>query len=255
MRLLLTNDDGYHAEGIQTLRKVLGRDHQVYVCAPLSQQSGTSHAISLFQPLEFCQMEETCYAVDGTPADCVKVALIHFFREVQFDLVVSGINHGPNMGEDIFYSGTVAGAREAALNGLPAVALSINEWENPCYFQEAAELFAGLLACFDHEILQTGLLLNINFPHTSTYRGIRVTHLGKRVYRDTVSVSHKEKVSYVTIEGEWPRFIPEDGTDMSLVEAGYVSITPLAIERQDKRFLSHVEKILKKYEKRACISG
>lgn len=255
MKLLLTNDDGYQAQGINTLAEVLSLSHEVYLCAPLSQQSGTGHAITLFQPLEFRQVGEKAYAVDGTPADCVKTGLIHFFLDVKFDLVVSGINHGPNMGEDIFYSGTVAGAREAALNGLPSVALSLNEWENPLYFRQAAELFAGLLACFDEDILQPGLLLNINFPHTPAYRGLRITHLGKRIYRDTVRVASQEGKNYVIIEGEWPHFVPEDGTDMSVVDAGYVSLTPLAIERQDKRFLSHIEKILKKYEKRACISS
>jgi len=254
MRVLLTNDDGYEARGLQTLAEVLSRDHEVFLCAPLSQQSGAGHAISLFQPLEFRRMGERGYALGGTPADCVKTALMYFFEDVRFDLVIAGINHGPNMGEDIFYSGTVAGAREASLNGLPAVALSLNEWEHPQYFREAAELFGGLLACFDADVLQPGLLLNINFPHRPSYKGLRITHLGKRVYRDRVSMMARDGVNYVTIEGEWPHYIPEDGTDMSVVDAGYVSITPLAIERQDKRFLSHIEKILKKYEKRACFS-
>jgi len=252
--LLLTNDDGYQARGIQTLAAVLSEQHDVYVCAPLSQQSGTSHAISLFRPLEFCEVEERSFAVGGTPADCVKVALIHLFRDVRFDLVISGINHGPNMGEDIFYSGTVAGAREAVLSGLPAVALSLNEWENPVYFEEAARMFSGLLDCFDDDILKTGVLLNINFPHSAGYRGWRITHLGKRIYRDTVSVSEQDGKHYVTIEGEWPHFVPEEGTDMSAVDAGYISVTPLAIESQDRRFIVHVEKILKKYEKKSCFS-
>ncbi|URA10081.1 5'/3'-nucleotidase SurE [Thermospira aquatica] len=254
MRLLLTNDDGYSAEGIQVLSRVLGEEHEVYITAPLSQQSGTSHAMSLFRPMEFRQVGERAYALAGTPADCVKVALLHFFQDVKFDMVVSGINHGPNMGEDIFYSGTVAGAREGTLNGLPSVALSLNEWEHPLYFEQAARFFLGILRCFDEDVLQPGLLLNINFPHQTVYRGIKITHLGKRVYRDTVSVFSQDGKNCVTIEGEWPKFVPEEGTDMSVVEAGFVSLTPLAIERQDKRFLVHIEKILKKYEKRTCFS-
>jgi len=246
MNILLTNDDGYLAKGIQILYEKLSPNHNVYLCAPLKQMSASSHAISLFKPMEIKKVSENIYALDGTPADCVKVALLHLFKEVSFDIVLSGINDGPNMGEDIFYSGTVAGAREGLMNDIFSIASSIDGWSENKNFDKAASFLSELLQNIPKAILKEKIFLNINFPGIPNFKGIKVTHLGKRIYKDFVIYEEKDGKSFATLTGDEPGFSPHNGSDMSSVSEGYISITPLANEVFDPRLrdrLSYLEKI------------
>ena len=148
MNILLTNDDGYNAEGLQTLLKKLidKTNYNIKVCAPLDQKSAVGHGVTLFKPMKYIEIENG-YAVNGTPADCIKTAVWGFYKNIKFDLVVSGINKGINMGHDIFYSGTVAGAREGLINNISGIACSRRwDWEEKnLSFNESAELMVEII--------------------------------------------------------------------------------------------------------------
>jgi 5'-nucleotidase len=230
MKILLTNDDGYEARGIRLLKEALSADHDVYVSAPLRQMSASGHSITLFRPMEIRNIGEREFAVDGTPADCVKVALFHLFRDIPFDLIVSGVNDGPNMGEDIFYSGTVAGAREGSLNKIFAIACSLDNWAGERYFENTALFVSRLVNGLPREILKERIVLNVNFPNRPELTGVRITHLGERVYKDHITLENRDGKTFVTIGGDDPSFSSDPGSDLDAVAEGFVSITPLVNE-------------------------
>lgn len=229
--LLLSNDDGVAAKGLRALHHALTEVADVVVVAPLSEQSAKSHALTLAHPLRH-RVVDGLHAVDGTPADCVYVAL---YRE-QFlprrpDLVVSGINHGYNLGVDVYYSGTVAAAREGALRGVPAIAFSSGPGGS---FEAAApvarDLVQRLLAARPTQ--GPTPLLNVNFPaHRTTYEGVRVTRIGRRRYDESIVLRHDPRGNeYFWLGGPNAYHEREKGTDTTAVDDGYVSITPLSIE-------------------------
>ncbi len=240
MNILLTNDDGYQAPGILALKNALERRHSVYLCAPKRQMSATGHAITLFKPMELVTVSDRDHAVDGTPADCVKVALFHLHKDVRFDMVVSGVNDGPNMGDDIFYSGTVAGAREGAMNRIFSVAASLDGWNAGKDFSFPACLTAEIVDRLDPSLLTENIVLNINFPNIARARGLRVTHLGERLYKDFVTREDKDNKTFVTIAGDDPTFCDQAGSDLNAVSEGYVSITPMANEVFESRILDRI---------------
>lgn len=240
MRILLTNDDGYLSPGIRALFSTFSREHDVYLCAPLQQMSASGHSITLFKPLRLISESSRIHAIAGTPADCVKAALFHIYKDIAFDLVVSGINQGPNMGEDIFYSGTVAGAREGALNGIFSIAVSMDSWQGPYFFEKAAITTAGIVKKITPELFTEKLLLNINFPCTEAERGIRVTRLGQRVYRDFITTEIRGSESYITIGGDDPSFSTIQGSDLDAVAENMVSVTPLANDLHDPSTLDKI---------------
>jgi 5'-nucleotidase len=246
MNILLTNDDGYGAPGINLLKEKLVMDHKVYICAPMRQMSASSHAITLFKPMEMLKVNDCIYAVDGTPSDCVKIALFHFFRDIKFNAVISGINDGPNMGDDILYSGTVAGAREGSLNNIFSIAVSMDGWSINKNFDIPALFISELLERLERSFIKSNLMLNINFPDSCEPKGIKVTHLGKRIYKDRVISEEKEGKLLLTITGDEPGFYHDEGSDMNSVSDGYISITPLANEITDpvlKKRLVYLEKL------------
>lgn len=230
MNILLTNDDGFYADGITTLKKELSRDHSVFVCAPISERSASSHSITLFKKMEIIKINEYEFALDGTPADCVKVALLHLFKDVPIDILISGINDGPNMGDDIFYSGTVAGAREGLLNNLFSIAASVDTYNKNKSFELPAKFISELLMSINKEILSKKLLLNINFPNSSSYKNVKITRLGRRIYKDSVIFETIDGKSFVTIGGEDPDYEYEKNSDLGAVADGYISITPITNE-------------------------
>jgi 5'-nucleotidase len=202
---------------------------EVVTVAPEHEQSATSHSISLHRPLRHRRVEDKVHAVDGTPADCIYVAL---YREDLLprrpDLVVSGINHGPNLGSDVFYSGTVAAAREAALRGIPAIAFSNLGKDMDRAATVSVELCARMLSAklpSDH-----APLLNVNFP-PGAFKGLRATRLGTRHYAEGVDVRTDPRGrEYFWIGGPGGvKHEPLDGSDTDAADAGYVSITPLAL--------------------------
>jgi 5'-nucleotidase len=228
--LLVSNDDGVDAPGIIALREALATFADVYTVAPQTEQSAKSHSITLHHPLRFNRVDERVWAVDGTPADCVYVAF--FLQDLlprRPDLVVSGINHGPNLGNDVHYSGTVAAAREGALRGVASIALSSSSPDMEGAAQYAKRFCKQLLAA----TMPGGQapLLNVNFP-PSPPKGIRATRLGFRLYSDEVEVRDDPRGRhYLWIGGPGgARNEPVEGADTEALDEGFISVTPLSIE-------------------------
>lgn len=228
-RILITNDDGIYSEGIRKLADVLRKVGDVIIVAPDREQSAASHALTLNRPLRLLELEENEWIVDGTPTDCVNLAVLKLMRDRRPDIVVSGINFGPNLGDDVTYSGTISAAFEGALLNIPSIAFSALIGEH-FSFDRCAE-FAGLLT---HYILEQPrnpqIILNVNFPVTQ-FRGVRVTRLGKRVYSEGVIERLDPRGrKYYWIGGDPPTWHPGEGTDFEAVQNGYVSITPLHLD-------------------------
>jgi 5'-nucleotidase len=234
MRILITNDDGIHAPALLALHREFEPLGEITVVVPDRDQSATSHSLTLHRPLRIQEVGEDTYSVDGTPTDCVLVAF-HGQLGERPDLVVSGINHGPNMGEDVFYSGTVAAAIEGVLQGVPGVAASLVT-RQASDFGEPADVVGRILRQFLERGLTRRRLINLNIPYlpVEAIRGVRITRLGTRIYEDTLvrKVDPRGR-DYYWIGGEDPVWRPDEGTDFHAVDAGYVSLTPLQLELTD----------------------
>lgn len=227
-RILVTNDDGIHSPGIRALEEALGNVGEVYTVAPLYEQSAASRKITLRKPFRYETVGQRRYAVDGTPADCAMMALTHLLG-FHPDLVVSGINNGPNLGENVYYSGTVAGAAEGAKYGIPAIAMSVNQRVDIDYLPAAG--FAAKLA---KEVLATGLppgvALNVNVPHPR-YSGVQITHQSRKISRNLmIETRDPYDRPYYWMHEEVPLEAAEDGSDYAAVRDGKVSITPLRFD-------------------------
>ncbi len=227
VRILLTNDDGIHSDGLTKLEEALREVGDVYVVAPASEMSGASHSLTLSRPLRIRRIDERHWTVDGTPTDCVTLALNQILGEDERpDICCSGINYGANLGDDASYSGTVAGALEATILGVPGLAFSLVAREN-FDFTEAAR-FAVVAV---RRVLETGLpegtLLNINIPR-GEIRGARVTRQGIKHARPIISehIDPRGK-AYYWIGEEYYSSTFEEGTDYFAVEHGYISVTPM----------------------------
>ncbi|HEX6623449.1 MAG TPA: 5'/3'-nucleotidase SurE [Pyrinomonadaceae bacterium] len=236
-RILLTNDDGIHSDGLIKLEEALREVGDVYTVAPASEMSGASHSLTLSRPLRIRQIDERHWTVDGTPTDCVTLALHRILGEEERPhLCVSGINHGGNLGDDASYSGTVAGALEATILGVPGLAFSLVAREN-FDFTEAAR-FAVVTV---RKVLETGLpegtLLNINIPR-GQIRGARVTRQGIKHARPIISehIDPRGK-AYYWIGEEYYTSETEEGTDYHAVERGYASVTPMRSDMTDHNSL------------------
>lgn len=239
--ILVTNDDGVNASGIQALARALDAIGAVTVIAPERNWSAAGHPKTLHKPLRLSRVSwpdgRLAYASSGAPSDCVALGLLGA-AEVRFDLVVSGINNTYNLGTDVIYSGTVAGAMESIINGVPALAVSLGGEESGPASREVAEAAAAAIAAeIAAESLRQGLppntLLNINLPRLSRaeLRGVQTTRLGRRVYRDVLDTrTDPWGRPYYWFGGEIPTGIPEDGSDIGAVENGYVSVTPLGMD-------------------------
>lgn len=226
--VLLSNDDGYRARGIRLLARALEPVADVIVCAPESEQSAASHALSLHRPLRLFQQEDRTFSVDGTPADCVYVALHAEARLLprRPDVVVSGVNHGVNLGDDVFYSGTVAAAREGALKGIPAIAVSAAADAD---MEAAAELGADL-AMRLCALGSDPILLNVNVPPGKNWP-LRATRLGRRIYQDAVEFRRDPRGrEYLWIGGPGVAHRPLAGSDTEAFDEGVVGITPLVLD-------------------------
>ena len=234
MHILVTNDDGIQSPALQQLRTHLSALGRVSVVAPDRNQSATSQALTLHRPLRIHPLGDDTWSVDGTPAYCVLVAFHGKLME-RPTLVVSGINHGPNMGEDVFYSGTVAAAIEGSLQGVPALAASLVT-RIPTDFAEPAAMVAELVSQLLRRPMGPRTLLNVNFPFCprAQLAGVQVTRLGSRVYEDTlVRKVDPRGHDYYWIGGEDPVWRPEPGTDFHAVHSGFVSVTPMHLDLTD----------------------
>lgn len=230
VRILITNDDGLFFPAISILRKHLDSIAETYVAAPAQERSGTSNAITIYDDIYVNREDEKTLMVQGFPADCINVGLYGGFFSGPFDLVVSGINKGENMGQDIFYSGTVGGARHAFLHGIPAIAISSEYESTQEDFETAAAFLAGFIRDF-HPKQKEKYLLNINYPAKKRPDTIKWTKLGRRSYRDTYTRDqHGEKTFLLNMSGSTMGYEEEEGTDFHSYYNGWISITPLSVD-------------------------
>jgi 5'-nucleotidase len=228
LRILLSNDDGYQSDGLATLAVSLSGLADIVVVAPDRNQSGASHSLTLSAPLRVDLTREGIYSVSGTPTDCVHLALTGLLDEDP-DMVIAGINHGANLGDDVLYSGTVAAAAEGRFLGFPAVAVSL-VGDNPRNFDTAGRAVQVLLAALEKSPLPSDTTLNINVPDLpyAELKGFQATRLGYRHRSEPVIESHDPKGRPLYWIG--PAGAGQDagpGTDFHAVEHGYVSVTPL----------------------------
>ena len=243
--ILLSNDDGVYAQGIRALAAALSSIADVVVVAPLHEQSAKSHALTLAHPLRH-RLIDGFHAIDGTPADAIYVGLFrHELLPRTPDLVVSGINHGYNLGSDTFYSGTVAAAREGALRNIPSIAFSLGGSDLGFDFEVCAPIAVSIV---DRVLASAKTkktpLLNVNFPALHLRdggppKGIRATRLGSRRYEDEVDVRQDPRGrDYYWIGGPNAFHDASDGSDTEAVDAGFVSITPLGLDATEHDHLS-----------------
>ncbi len=239
MIILVSNDDGIHSEGLHALEAALKAVGEVYTVAPDREQSAVSHALTLHRPLRIEEIAPRRFAVDGTPTDCINLAVKGFLPE-RPHLVVSGINKGANLGDDITYSGTVSAAIEGSLLGIPAIAVSVVSWEKPFHFAPAAS-FAAVLAA---EVFAQGMpaetLLNVNVLNLpqQEIKGYRLTRQGKRHYADTIETRVDPRGrTYYWIGGDDLGFAHDEGTDCVAVHEGFISVTPLHVDLTNYRAL------------------
>jgi len=238
-RILVTNDDGIQADGIIKLEEALKRIGDVYVIAPAAEMSGASHSLTLNRPLRIRKADARHWSVDGTPTDCVTLALYEILSaDERPDICVSGINFGANLGDDASYSGTVAGALEATILGVPAMAFSLDVGGDAVDFTPAAEFAEGAVRKALLEGLPHEVLLNINIP-AGVIRGVRVTKHGvsaaEPVITDHVDPRGKP---YYWIGKRLLKFDYEPGTDFHAIHEGYVSITPMRSDWTDVAAMS-----------------
>ncbi|HUP41245.1 MAG TPA: 5'/3'-nucleotidase SurE [Vicinamibacterales bacterium] len=242
-RILVTNDDGVHSEGIKVLAEALKGLGEVTVVAPLAEASAIGHALTLRRPLRLETFSERVYAVDGTPTDCVNIAITSVLRGMP-DLVVSGINKGWNLGDDVTYSGTVSGAFEAALLGPPGIAVSLQRTGEVFDFTESARA-AQIVA---QSVLERGLpsriFLNINVPQGRT-KGIKVTVQARRNHITKVDERIDPRGQrYFWIEEGQNDWEPHDRSDFQAVRDGYISVTPLQPDLTAYNIIPAVEEFL-----------
>lgn len=241
-RILLTNDDGIHSDGLIKLEEALKQVGDVFVVAPASEMSGASHSLTLARPLRIRQVDDRHWTVDGTPTDCITLALNKILPNEQLPhICASGINHGGNLGDDATYSGTVAGALEATILGVPGLAFSLVAREN-FDFTEAGKFAVVAVSKVLAEGLPEGTLLNINLP-PGEIRGVRVTRQGIKSARPVISehIDPRGK-PYFWIGEEYFNTNSADGTDYHAIELGYVSVTPLRSDMTDHQALTAIEK-------------
>lgn len=231
MHILVSNDDGYRAPGISVLAEALSVKHEVSIVAPERNCSGASNSLTLERGLRACQIDTNVYYVDGTPTDTVHLALTGLLK-TEPDLVISGINAGANMGDDVLYSGTVAAATEGRHLGLPAIAVSMDSY-TPDHYETAAKAVVMLLGRLEQSSLSARAILNINVPDIpwSEVKGFRATRLGNRHKSEGVIIQDDPRGEPMYWVG--PPGAAQDageGTDFHAVSNGYISVTPLQID-------------------------
>jgi 5'-nucleotidase len=243
MKILISNDDGFDSFGITTLAKELAKKHQVVIFAPEQNKSAASSSLTLTTSIGVTKVTDNIYKVGGTPSDCAHIALRGFFDDTefeQFDLVITGINFGANMGDDVVYSGTVAGAIEARFLGLPSIAFSLavdimtphnHDVAQNHNFKTAAKIAAQIVDNINHANIARGTILNVNIPDTTfeNIAGFQATRLGKRHMSSKIKICNNNKEHYYLGENG----LEDDnslGTDFYAINNNFVSITPLHID-------------------------
>ncbi|HEX9017128.1 MAG TPA: 5'/3'-nucleotidase SurE [Chloroflexota bacterium] len=247
MKILITNDDGIDSEGILSLKRALAPLGEIAVIAPNHNWSAAGHTKTMHKPLRVTRITmpdgDFGYSSDGTPSDCVALGMLGIGGKERPSLVVSGINKGANLGGDITYSGTVAAAMESVVNGVPAIAISLAsyvEWQ----FEAAAEFAAKLASRVLSHGLDPDVLLNVNVPNVgrADIKGVAVTRLGKRIYRDKL-IERQDPFgrNYYWIGGDEPGGNADEGTDIWALANGYISITPIQMDLTNYRLLDKLK--------------
>lgn len=246
MNILLTNDDGINSEGLNSLYNAFSKRHDVFVVAPEREQSACSNAITVRTELNIKKCADNRFSVSGFPADCVIIGLSgNLIPDV--DLVISGINHGPNIGDDLFFSGTVAGARTAYIFGKAAIAISINSYHRASRYSDDASMFLldfvgrmlpesqGLTGITDDTGAGPRLFYNINYPDlpTEKIQGVRYTYAGRRFYRDSFKKTIFESDMATVQMGGYIESVFAEGSDTTELENGFISVTPMMIDCTD----------------------
>ncbi|HOW81679.1 MAG TPA: 5'/3'-nucleotidase SurE [Spirochaetota bacterium] len=239
MNILLTNDDGIRAEGLDSLYRVLSERHRVYAIAPDSEKSACSNAITVRTEIHLENLDEFRYSVNAYPADCVNIGLNGTIIP-EIDLVISGINHGPNVGDDIFFSGTVAGARTAYIFGKTGIAVSVDSYHRPSvHFDDASRFVMDFIDEISGEMAHKPLFFNINYPDLPRDRikGVRYTFSGKRIYNDSFMKTKVESGAMKLEVSGVINSVDIDGSDAKALHQGYISITPMTLECTDMSYL------------------
>ncbi|EAI3917093.1 5'/3'-nucleotidase SurE [Campylobacter upsaliensis] len=252
--ILITNDDGFESEGLKKLVKMLKKEFKakITIVAPATEKSACSHSITLTKPLRFVKVGKRFYKLDdGTPADCVYLALAALYKNRLPDLVISGINMGANVGEDITYSGTCAGAMEAVLQGIPALALSqfYKTNEKELNFKNALNITKELVAKIFNQgfPLDKKEFLNVNFPSPkSKFKGVKICKAGKRVYNFKAHANTNPRgVEYFWLASANLDFEDEKNSDIALLKQGYATITPIMLDLTAYKKMQNLKKWLK----------
>ena len=236
MNILISNDDGINAEGIKILAEEISKIANTYVVAPDSPRSASGHAITLHKPIlindEFIAENVEAYSTSGTPADCVKVGIESILKDIEIDLVLSGINNGPNLGTDVIYSGTVSAAIEGFVQNKPSIAFSLNEFNvsKEVYSQVSKHASKIVNDIKDKLNILNDCILNVNIPNGEV-KGTKITRLGERKYENVL----EERVSphgkrYFWIGGKVKELEQENDSDIIAIEEGYITITPVNID-------------------------
>lgn len=245
MRILLTNDDGIHAGGLKDIQRELGKLGTVWVVAPMDEKSTTGHSLTIHKPLRVMRLAERFFGVTGSPADCVNVGMREIMK-FKPDLVVSGINRGANLGQDVYYSGTVSAAREACIRGIPAFAVSlVIDFRRPpaeknMHYSHAAKLAAQVIKNLSGIAIPKHTLINLNVPDLplSKIKGVRLARQGFRIYSSSILKrrDHRGK-DYFWVGGQYQGYVKDPETDCYNAEKGYATLTPQKLDVTDLKFL------------------
>jgi len=245
LNILVTNDDGYYSEGIKALAAELRKFASVFVVAPDREQSASSHSLTLNRPLRVQKISDGWYAIDGTPTDSVMIAVHLFFKRKRPDLIISGINHGPNMGDDVTYSGTIAAAIEGSYLRIPSIAVSMNGYVPDKSMHRAAQFVARLVKIYPKLNLDPSVFLNVNLPKDNgqSYKKFKFTSPGIRRYRDVVYRKTDPRGKHYYWIGGTPKWKSTAGSDFEAVSRGFVSISPLRPEFEETDSLNRLREI------------
>lgn len=252
MKILLTNDDGIEAPGLEALRRELEREHECLVAAPASEKSASSHSISLGQKLIIKEYSCRRFAIHGTPADCVKFALSEI-RDFRPDLLISGINPGPNTGVSVYYSGTISAAREGLINQIPAMAVSVRSKtliEVP-EFAQAASFVRQLVEGYEGAVFPRDILLNVNVPvlPDAEIRGIKISRqAASRFIEEFIRETSIDGHRTYRLAGEIEVSDPDGTTDEEVLSQGFISVTPLKLDLTDYTAIPSLEQWFRERE-------
>lgn len=243
MNILVTNDDGVNASGINSLYNVISKKFNTYMIAPDSQRSACSNAITVHSDIKVKKISERIFSISGYPADCVNLGL-HADIMPEIDIVVSGINHGPNAGDDVFFSGTVAAARSAYIFGKTGIAVSMDCYTDTEYFEDAAEFVLNFIEMIKTGMAKKAMFFSINYPNLSPdeIKGVKYTFLGKRSYHDHYVVEDAgDGILSYQLHGI---VSSEDigGSDLTELKNGYITITPLGNDITDYYYLNSIRR-------------